>query len=440
MSNLHPFGIGYCGHICGSTSNERKMKNRFFSAMLWAFVSLGTSLVASGQMYTQGRFIYTADGEKVILRGVNEMLVWSTDPSGSWVMAEMAKTGANAVRFSCQNNYSAENLEKAIQNANKNGMVAMPSIWHATGKWNELQRCVDYWLRDDVKKVLQKNEQFLMLNIANEAGNNDITDAQFVDGYQRAIDQLRKAGYKCPLVIDGTDWGKNYEILIRNWETLNGHDPLKNIVVSAHTYWNGTQELRISHYDTIIKQTIEKEIPFVFGEGPTPSGWDCTDSPYEYAMEQCHLSEIGWLGWSWGLVVNGDCKGKYDWTKNGKFGEWATPAGENMAVKDVFSIRNTSKRPRSLGGAETIAVTGVAIKHLPDSISTGEHIQLHGYALPLVTSNSNIRWSSSNNQVVQIDSKGKLKALATGYATITLTTEEGAFSESKRIVVVEKGQ
>ena len=59
--------------------------------MLWAFVSLGTSLVASGQMYTQGRFIYTADGEKVILRGVNEMLVWSTDPSGSWVMAEMAK-------------------------------------------------------------------------------------------------------------------------------------------------------------------------------------------------------------------------------------------------------------------------------------------------------------------------------------------------------------
>ena len=208
----------------------------------YLFLVLTTGIY--GQMYTSGRFIYTREGEKVVLRGVNEMLVWSSDPNGSWVMAEIAKTGANAVRISCQDDYSADKLEKAVQNANLNGMIVMPSIWHATGKWDQLQRCVDYWLRDDVKTALQNNESHLLLNIANEAGNNSITDAQFVLEYKKAITQLRDSGYQCPLVIDGTDWGKNYKILLKNWDELNKHDPLENIIVSAHNYWNGSERQR----------------------------------------------------------------------------------------------------------------------------------------------------------------------------------------------------
>ncbi len=50
-------------------------------------------------MQVRGRHIYSAAGERVILRGVNEMFSISKDPTGSWVMGEIAKTGANAVRI-----------------------------------------------------------------------------------------------------------------------------------------------------------------------------------------------------------------------------------------------------------------------------------------------------------------------------------------------------
>lgn len=401
----------------------------------YLFLVLTTGIY--GQMYISGRFIYTSEGEKVVLRGVNEMLVWSSDPNGSWVMAEIAKTGANVVRISCQDDYSADKLEKAVQNANFNGMIVMPSIWHATGKWDQLQRCVDYWLRDDVKTALQNNESHLLLNIANEAGNHSITDAQFVSEYKKAVTQLRDAGYQCPLVIDGTDWGKNYNILLKNWDELNKHDPLENIIVSAHTYWNGSESQRKSYYDEAIRESIEKGIPFIFGEGPTPSAWDCTNSPYGYGIEQCYKNEIGWLGWSWGLVNNGDCTGKYDWTTNGHFGSWETKAGSDMAVDHLFSIYNTSKRPMSLGGDSIIPVKGVVIHNKPDTLRLGQSFNLEGYALPLVANNRSVEWLPGNIEIVVVDSLGTLTAKGVGSTTVKVVTSEGNFSDSCSVVVVD---
>ena len=50
-------------------------------------------------MYVNGRYLYSAAGEKVILRGMNEMYVWSSDQTGAWSLGEIAKTGANSVRL-----------------------------------------------------------------------------------------------------------------------------------------------------------------------------------------------------------------------------------------------------------------------------------------------------------------------------------------------------
>src|SRR5215213_10089521 len=48
--------------------------------------------------YVQGRHLYDKTGEKVILYGVNKMIYWM-DIDGIPSYAEIAKTGANAVRI-----------------------------------------------------------------------------------------------------------------------------------------------------------------------------------------------------------------------------------------------------------------------------------------------------------------------------------------------------
>ncbi len=86
-------------------------------------------------MQVRGRHIYSAAGERVILRGVNEMFSISKDPTGSWVMGEIAKTGANAVRIFTMTNTPADQLDALITNAVANGMIPIPECHSATGKW-----------------------------------------------------------------------------------------------------------------------------------------------------------------------------------------------------------------------------------------------------------------------------------------------------------------
>jgi len=307
------------------------------------------SAPAATTMQVKGRHIYTAAGERVVLRGINEMFSISRDPTGSWVMAEIAKTGANSVRIFALADTPAQRLDALIGNAVANGMIPIPECHSATGKWEKLQTCVDYWTRPEVAAVIKRHEKWVLLNIANEAGATVPAD-DFRQGYRSAISQIRAAGIRTPLVIDGAGWGQEYKILLDSWKDLNAHDPLGSVIVSAHSYWIGTEAERMNHYRYIIDKVARESIPFILGEGPTPSGYDCTASPYRWAMGKLQKAEIGWLAWSWGLLPNGDCRkeNRYDMTEGGMFGRWKTEAGRDLAISHPASIRATSRRPCSI--------------------------------------------------------------------------------------------
>jgi mannan endo-1,4-beta-mannosidase len=304
-------------------------------------------------MYVQGRHIYSAAGERVVLRGVNEMFAWASDRTGSWILPEIAKTGANGVRIVTTTTFTPADLDAVIRNAIDNGMVPMPECHSATGRWDRLQSCVDYWIRPEIAAVINRHERWVLLNVANEAGDSAVTAQQFLDGYRSAITQIREAGIRVPLVIDGADWGKEYRNLLASWPALNAHDPERAIIVSAHTYWIGSEEEQKNDYRYIIETVTREEIPFVIGEGPTSAGWDCKDSPYAWAMTELERAEIGWLTWSWGAMRNGDCRdpGRFDMTTDGRFGNWMEDWGRLMAVDHPASIRNTSRRPCSIPNA-----------------------------------------------------------------------------------------
>ncbi|MDQ4088363.1 MAG: hypothetical protein M3177_10210, partial [Pseudomonadota bacterium] len=103
----------------------------------------------------------------------------------------------------------------------------------------------------------------------------------------------------------------------------------------------------------IIDRVTAENIPFVMGEGPQPAGYDCTPSPYGWAMDELNKAEIGWLTWSWGMMPNGDCKqnAAFDITSGGIFGQWKSEAGRMIAVAHPASVANTSRRPCSIPNA-----------------------------------------------------------------------------------------
>lgn len=186
----------------------------------------------------EGRFLLDPCGEKIVLRGVNEMFIWSSDKDGSSTMPEIAKTGANVVRIVWLDDGenaegTAENLDKIISSCIANGMIPMPELHGATGQWNKLTNMVDYWVRPDVVKVLKKHQQYLLLNIANEAGGWEATNEHFRRDYAAAVSRIRQTGIKSLLVIDAAGWGQSIDILQANATFLQEADPLHNLLFSV---------------------------------------------------------------------------------------------------------------------------------------------------------------------------------------------------------------
>lgn len=291
--------------------------------------------------YVEGRFLYDRCGEKVVLRGVNRMTV-ILDTTGLPSFREIEKTGANAVRIMWMTWREDHLTEQPVSNAIDLGMIPILELHDATGKWENLDDVLDYWLQDDMLEIIKRYEQNLIINIANEAGNYDVTDQQYLKGYKNAITRLREAAVKTPLMIDAAGWGRDEKQLLRAAPELQEFDPDHNLIFSWHPWDPGEQEERITN---AMETSIELNLPFVIGEfSHTTVG--CTgDIPYRHIMAEADRLEIGWLAWSWG-PGNDDCE-TMDMTVDGTF-ESLDGWGLEAAVTDPNGIQNTAVRPHSM--------------------------------------------------------------------------------------------
>jgi mannan endo-1,4-beta-mannosidase len=294
----------------------------------------------------RGRFLYDRCGEKVLLRGINEMVVWlSSGPDGLPEFAEIAKTGANAVRIVWLATESSAGLDQAITNALAQKLIPIVELHDATGKWDLLPTLVDYWTRADVVAVIKKHEQNLLVNIGNEVGDQ-VDNAAWEAGYKQAITRMRGAGITVPLVIDASKWGQNIDQLQAVGPALVKHDP--NILLSVHMWWTDGSGATITRE---LEESVALNLPLMVGEFAQHAVYECGKHPFDYKtlLAKSVEHEVGWLAWSWGAVKNSDCQsdGPFDMTTNGTFAG-LTGWGREVAVTDPNSIQNTSVRPRSI--------------------------------------------------------------------------------------------
>lgn len=325
-----------------------------------AFLLLYISTSAVAQVYpgmrVVGRHLVSPCSDTVMIRGVNKMVIWTGDLDlRKKTYAEIKKTGANCVRIvwlaqpgQFEQDATPEGLDRNIQDAIDVGLIPMVELHDATGDWSKLSMVVDYWTRPDVVAVIKKHERYMLVNIANEAGDETVTDQQFIAGYTSAIQRIRAAGIKTPLIIDGADWGKNLEQLVRTAPTITTMDEMRNIMYSVHIYWAVSDGANASFIAQQFSSAVNSGLPFIVGEFTSLFNRNskCTyETAYQDILAICAQYKIGWLAWEWGPgnefadptcdVMNMTTNSYYATLKDG----WAKVVAETS----THSIRETSK-------------------------------------------------------------------------------------------------
>ncbi|WP_416324532.1 polysaccharide lyase family 8 super-sandwich domain-containing protein [[Eubacterium] hominis] len=95
---------------------------------------------------------------------------------------------------------------------------------------------------------------------------------------------------------------------------------------------------------------------------------------------------------------------------------------EDDALRDVAQQLNTAIRTYDAGVNH---VSGIAIDQKDLTIQKNTETTLTYAFTPSNPYNKNVTWKSSNAKIVRVDQTGKIKAIASGTATISVTSEDG---------------
>ncbi len=255
----------------------------------------GTNLLIRGVNFT-GYFQYDINNPDECLDRINQIKL----------------TGANTVRLpwlsSTQYGRDHTVLDALMKRITDQKMIVMVDFHDLTCEAltpANIQIATNYWLSPNILAVLKKYENYLLLNIANEVGNdwqgNTATLRQkLIDAYTPSIMSLRNAGLKCPFVIDAPDCGQNAEALVEAAPILLANDPDHNIVFSAHAYWNN------DNYTTRLTSAAinaaNAGICLIIGEFSVAQ--DCPlaaqTNDYIAIMQVCNQFNLGYTAWEWG--------------------------------------------------------------------------------------------------------------------------------------------
>ena len=132
-------------------------------------------------------------------------------------------------------------------------MIAVLEVHDSTG-WTEstaavtISNAVAYWTSSDIRAAINGQENFVIINIANEPFGNTTT-AKYVPHTIAAIQALRNAGLTHTLMVDAANWGQDWSNTMRNNAmTIWNADTRRNLVFSVHMYEVYAQASTITSY------------------------------------------------------------------------------------------------------------------------------------------------------------------------------------------------
>ncbi|AVT28826.1 beta-mannosidase [Plantactinospora sp. BC1] len=273
-----------------------------FGAVLLAvagsvLLSVGPADAAVG-LHVSGRNIVEANGQTFVMRGVNHPHVWFTGQTRSF--ADIKALGANTVRVvlgSGKRWGPSTDVAEVISLCKQNRLICVLEVHDTTGYGEEaaaasLDEAVDYWISQ--KSALVGQENYVVINIGNEPIGN--TNAgQWTAATASAIARMRSNGFQHLLMVDGPNWGQDWQYVMRdNAQTILDADTQRNTVLSIHMYAVFNTAASITDY---LNRFQANGWPLVIGE----FGWrfNSGEVDHETILAEANARGLGYLGWSW---------------------------------------------------------------------------------------------------------------------------------------------
>lgn len=282
-----------------------------------------TTVTADAQdsFYVAGNKIYDPCGEHFIPRGINYPVLDDWDfpanmNNGNEQSAEIIKANPNIVRIAWYNDYgqptrpafTLTDLDSVISRFSRNGIVSVINIMDVTcsNDYNAFaNRVANWWVQPQVVALIKKHQGMVMANIANEfghvnwAGNQVAALQTWKDNYKDMIIAMRNAGIKVPIMIDAPDCGTSIDRLLATGAEFQNHDPLHNVICSAHAYWGLDDSATVAGK---VQQAANAAFPVILGE---IANFQTDAQPCQYNIQYTSIlraaqsAQVGWMAWCW---------------------------------------------------------------------------------------------------------------------------------------------
>ncbi|MFF5228048.1 cellulase family glycosylhydrolase [Dactylosporangium sp. NPDC000521] len=249
-------------------------------------------------LHISGRNIVEANGQNLIMRGVNHPHVWYTGQTSSFAAIKAA--GANTIRvvLGTGKRWGPSNDVPAVINLCKqNKLICVLEVHDTTGYGEEgaaasLDEAANYWISQKANLVGQEN--YVVINIGNEPIGNT-NPAQWTAATAAAIQKLRTNGFEHLIMVDAPNWGQDWQNVMRDTgQTVLDADTKHNTVLSIHMYAVYANASTITAYFDAFKN---KGWPLVVGE----FGWkfNSGEVDHETILSEAQARGLGWIAWSW---------------------------------------------------------------------------------------------------------------------------------------------
>ncbi len=337
-----------------------------------------------------GSQILDPNGNPFVFRGVNHAHAWYPDRLNQ-SLKDIAATGANSVRVVLANGTqwtrtSGSVVTNIINQCKANKLVCVLEVHDSTGYGESaaathISKATEYWLSSDIKAAITGQEDYVIVNIANEPFGNNTSAATYTADHITAIRALRSGGLTHQLMIDGSTWGQDWQNAMRdNAPAIFAADTLKNTVFSVHMYEVYNNASIVQSY---LSSFISRGLPIVVGEfGAEHNGSNVAE---EAILQYAQDMRIGYMGWSWS--GNGSCCVQLDIVNNWNAGSLSTWG--NYLINSTNGIKATSRLATHFGGTTTSSSSSARSSAVPSSSSVPSSTP--------ATSSSSIRSSSSSS-------------------------------------------
>ena len=377
----------------------------------WLASALGLCLAANASFadfsVNNGQLL-DGNNNTFVMRGINHAHTWYKSSSQK-ALADIAATGANTVRIVLANGqrWSRDNgaqVSQLIGWAKANKLITVLEVHDATG-WGEdggaahPSTAVDYFLSADIKSAIQGQEDYVIINFANEFTGNS-TSGQWADIARTAISRLRAGGLNHTLMIDAANWGQDWSnTMLNNARSVFESDPRRNTIFSVHMYEVYNSSSKVQSYMQAFKNN---GLHLVVGEFAADHKGMNVDE--DSIMWHADNFGFGYLGWSWSGnssdLVSLDIARNFNGNDLSPWGSRLVNGANGLRassrIASIFTSNSSSSSTSSVGGSN-LALGKLATSSSTDSTGRAASLAFDG--------NTTTRWSSSysDNNWVQVD-------------------------------------